>query len=439
MQLLRKTTALCRRCHTPHPAEVVVRDHKVIGITHCPDHDDEVELSSDPGLYTDLTNRSPTPFDEPPPAGLKYVLNYLSITNACNFHCAVCGTNAGGPGKNTFLSVDEICRRARQAREEGARILHLFGGEPTLHPGLLTIIRRLSDMGLSLGMVTNGYLLSREPGLAATLKQSGLKRVCLQFDSLNRESLDFLARDFLEEKKKAIRYALEAGLQLGLNCTATQRTLPELGLLIEHGVSLGSGVRNMTFGCVAPVGRFLIPIDDTVDREQIVAALVGTGGTRYFDLEDVLPLPAFLPWGLQVHPDCGVHILLAREPGGARPLNRYIDLRRLYRRLGRCRRKMTFFSARVLPLWHLCRSVRGRGLPDLLRLAAGVLLRKDGYGLLNIGITDYRAAAFLDEQRLQRCASAFHTSVGPIHGCLHFYQRPDVPGSLEYEAAHQSC
>lgn len=439
MKLLRQTTALCRRCHSSHPADVVIRDGKVIGIVHCADRDDEVELSSNPELYIELTGRSSTRINELPPAGLKFVLNYLSITNACNFHCTVCGANAGGPGKHTFLTVDEICRRAREAREQGARILHLFGGEPTLHPALLTIIRQLTGLGLSVGLVTNGFRLGREPEFASALQRSGLKRVCLQFDSLQQASLEVLSRGFLEEKKQAIRHVLDAGLHLGLNCTATRQTLSEMGELVEHGLSLGSGVRNMTFGCAAPVGRFLISEGDTVDREQIVTALTGAQGGRFFGLEDVLPLPAFLPWGLQVHPDCGVHILLLRFPGRACPLNDYVDLRRLYHRLSAQRGRANFFSTRGLPLLQLCLSVRVRRLPALLSWAAGIVLRKDGYGFLNIAITDYRAAAFLDEQRLGRCASAFHTSVGPVRSCLHFFQRPDIPGSVESEAAHQSC
>lgn len=436
---VRKTTALCRNCNVSHPAEVVIRNQEVIGITHCPQGVDEVLISSNPDLYLELSSRSATRLEETPPQGLKYVLNYLSITNACNFLCTVCGTNAGGPGKHTYLSVEEICARAERAQKEGARILHLFGGEPTLHRDILEIIERLTGLGLSVGLVSNGYRLGRDPQYAATLKSRGLKRVCLQFDSLNCASLCMLSRDYLDEKILAIRHTLDAGLDLGLNCTVTRQTLGELVNLVGHGISLGAGVRNMTFGCAAPVGRFLISKDLTVDREQIVAALTDGNQNRYFGLEDVLPLPAYLPWGLQVHPDCGVHILLLRNPSGATPLNHYVDLRQFYSRLEKVRKPTGFGAIRLRPFWELCRSLRLRKLPGLLKWVGGHLLKREEFGMLNIGITDYRAAAFLDEQRLGRCASAFHTSAGPIRSCLHFYQRSDIPGTLEYEAANQSC
>ena len=90
--------------------------------------------------------------------------------------------------------------------------------------------------------------------LALSLYDESFRPKLAEFYGLGAQQI----RDYLEEKNRAIRHALDAGLQLGLNCTATRRTLPELRALVAHGVSLGPGVRNMTFGCVAPVGRFLI-------------------------------------------------------------------------------------------------------------------------------------------------------------------------------------
>lgn len=102
--------------------------------------------------------------------------------------------------------MEEICRRAEAARRAGARILHLMGGEPTLHPRLLEIVEKLSRMGLSVGLVTNGYLMGCDESLAGALKKSGLSRVCMQFDSFSEEILANYARNCLAEKQRAIRH-----------------------------------------------------------------------------------------------------------------------------------------------------------------------------------------------------------------------------------------
>lgn len=80
----------------------------------------------------------------------------------------------------------------------------------------------------------------------------------------------------------------------------------------------------------------------------------------------------------------------------------------------------------------------GRGA-DALRLAVGLLSRRRGWSMVNVGVSHYRGALFLDEQRLARCASAFHTSVGPVRGCLHYFADAKHKGSREYEFAHGGC
>ena len=72
-----------------------------------------------------------------------------------------------------------------------------------MHPDLLAIVERLAKMGLSVAMVSNGYRLGREPELARSLKEAGLSRVCLQFDSLDEDTLQTLHRAHLPEKMAA--------------------------------------------------------------------------------------------------------------------------------------------------------------------------------------------------------------------------------------------
>ena len=389
-------------------------------------------------MYFALNKKSYLQPSDAPASGLKYMMNYISITNACNFRCAVCAADSGGE-KKTFLSVDEIIRRAQASREMGAKTLRLFGGEPTIHPDIHDIIKRLTRMGFKVWMVSNGFLLGQNKKFAYSLKKCGLKGVCLQFDSLKTATLDFLCRNYLDEKRKAIDHLIAAGLSLGFNCTTTKRNLSELGALLKKEIFLGSNVKNLVFGSAAPVGRFNISPDDSVDREQIISSFLNDPQQTYFTFEDVFPLPSYLPWGAQIHPDCGAHVVLVRMPGQIKPLNHYIDMLKLYHLMGKNASKASFFNAKIVPVYYLLRSLRKNKWWSCLKIIIGLLLFKKRYNLLNIAFTDYRGKRFLDEQRINRCASAFHTSVGPVSACLHFYQGADTPGSLAYESAHGSC
>lgn len=439
MTILRNTRAMCRTCGKTWPAEVVEREGRILGLLHCPEHPAEHLLSTDAALYRELDGRSHADRSGPPPAGLRFALNYISVTNACNFACAICASAAVPPEQGVFLGVDEICRRADAMRRQGGRILHLFGGEPTLHPDLLEIVRRLAAMGLSVGVVTNGALLGRDSRLARDLKTSGASRVCLQFDSFDQAELEALKRNALDLKRQAIANAIAAGLDVGLNCTVTAHNLAEAAKLLAHGLELGPRVRNMTFGISARVGRFDYPSDCHVDREMILAAMVAGAGDLGLSMADILPLPGCPPWGLQPHPDCGVHVPFVRAPWGNRPLNHYFDLTETYRRLAGIRGKPGWWGGRVLPAWHLLAAVRPGKRRQVARIAWGLLRGNAAYSLVNVAVTNYRANAFLDTERLDRCASAFHTSQGPVKGCLHFYLGKDYPGSREYETARGGC
>jgi hypothetical protein len=439
MSLLHKTTAACDLCDQSHPARLIREGDDVIGVMDCPAGERRHRLSSDADLFMALRARSQVRPERPVPKGLRHVINYLSLTNGCNFSCSVCAADACSQADATFISLAEVRLRAEQAWASGARVLHLFGGEPTLHPQLLEIVRVLVAHGFSLGLVTNGLKLAQEPDLAPALVRAGLKRVCLQFDSLNTDTLDRLKRSHLPAKRDALEAAAAAGLQVGLNCTATRHNLPEIAELLNHGLAAGTAVRNMTFGTAAAVGRFLIDTEESVDRESVIKALVSGDSGIDLQLEDISPLPRFLPLGMDVHPECGVHLVLVRTPVQTVPLNRWVDVDRAYAHLagvpggvGRWRA----VGSVVRALWRAARpGCRGK----MLGVAWSLLLRRPGTYLVNVGISDYRAAAFLDEQRLSRCASAFHTSVGAVSGCQHFFRGPGFRGSREYEVAHGSC
>ena len=81
------------------------------------------------------------------------------ITNECNSKCVHCYNNSGrklsDELNNSELDkvVEELCKRKPIK-------VDFIGGEPLLHPGLFKIARKLKKHGISLGVITNGSLLS---------------------------------------------------------------------------------------------------------------------------------------------------------------------------------------------------------------------------------------------------------------------------------------
>ena len=143
-------------------------------------------------------------------------INYLriSLTDHCNLRCVYCmpinGLTFLPP--QDLLAPSEIADIARVAVAAGFRKFRLTGGEPTLRPDLLEIVRRLSaiDGVGDLAMTTNGILLSE---LAQPLAQAGLRRVNIHLDTLHPERLARIMRwGRLEQIWRGIEAAEEAGL-----------------------------------------------------------------------------------------------------------------------------------------------------------------------------------------------------------------------------------
>lgn len=119
----------------------------------------------------------------------------ISVTDRCNFRCMYCMPVEGLqwlPRKD-LLTYEEITEVVRQLAPLGLRRLRLTGGEPTIRPDLVSLVRMLraipgiEDIALS----TNGVKL---PELAAPLRAAGLDRVNMSADSLQPDRIAKIAR-----------------------------------------------------------------------------------------------------------------------------------------------------------------------------------------------------------------------------------------------------
>ena len=113
----------------------------------------------------------------------------ISVIDRCNFRCTFCmpaGHTYSFLPREELLSFEEITRLARVFSTLGVRKLRLTGGEPLLRTEIEKLVRMLSEIPDidDLALTTNGLLLERK---AAQLKEAGLQRVTVSFQSLDDE------------------------------------------------------------------------------------------------------------------------------------------------------------------------------------------------------------------------------------------------------------
>jgi wyosine [tRNA(Phe)-imidazoG37] synthetase (radical SAM superfamily) len=85
----------------------------------------------------------------------------LDLTTACNYACDHCvdfeilNTGAKYEHETLMASLEQLARRGLKS------VIVIGGGEPTVYPKFAEVIGRMKDLGLQLGIVTNGTGMAR--------------------------------------------------------------------------------------------------------------------------------------------------------------------------------------------------------------------------------------------------------------------------------------
>jgi MoaA/NifB/PqqE/SkfB family radical SAM enzyme len=121
----------------------------------------------------------------------------------CNLACAYCNeydkTSAPVP-------LETMLRRIDRLAELGATIVTISGGEPTLHPGLEHIIRRIRERGAIATLITNGFLLT--PDYIRGLNRAGLDYLQISIDNVQPDATSMKSLKTLDRKLEWLaRYA----------------------------------------------------------------------------------------------------------------------------------------------------------------------------------------------------------------------------------------
>lgn len=142
-------------------------------------------------------------------------INYLriSLTDACNLRCVYCmPEDMTFRHRSELMSDEELLYLVKIAASLGVTKIRLTGGEPTIRPGIVELVREIAATpGVKdVAMTTNGILLDK---LARPLAEAGLKRVNVSIDTLDAEKFHRITRwGRLDDVWRGIHAAEEAGL-----------------------------------------------------------------------------------------------------------------------------------------------------------------------------------------------------------------------------------
>ncbi|MFX0044439.1 MAG: radical SAM protein [Candidatus Hermodarchaeota archaeon] len=176
-----------------------------------------------------------------------------NVTRACNLKCKHCYEIAGTRNYDEMSTQDALSCIERLS-DAGIVFLAFSGGEPSLRPDILTLIRQAAEKGIYVAMATNGTTLSRA-GTIKKFKEAGLKFVQISLDGASEATHD----DFrgvagaFRKTVQAIKNCVAEGVFVEVAMTVTRHNLAELFDTVQLCRSLG--VRWFMVYNFVPVGR----------------------------------------------------------------------------------------------------------------------------------------------------------------------------------------
>jgi uncharacterized radical SAM superfamily Fe-S cluster-containing enzyme len=318
-RLLGSTTSLCPRCKRLLSAQLLEREGRVVLSRTCPEHGPfeaivygdaqrylEVQRLNKPGdapleRQTETVHGCPHDCGICPEHAQHTCLGIIEVNTACNLDCPICFADSGtGPQEHGFsLSLEQVESMLDAfVRAEGEpESVQLSGGEPSIHPQILEMLRAARDRGIRLVMLnTNGIRLARDPRFAPALAEIGV-HVYLQFDGFSEATqLAIRGRDLTDEKLRALDRCAEAGVSVSL-AAAVERDLneDEIGEIVRFGIE-HPAVTGVFFQPVTHSGRFRTDSDplDKLTNPDVIDALCEQL-PQWFRPDDFVPVPCCSP------------------------------------------------------------------------------------------------------------------------------------------------
>ncbi len=308
-----QTTSLCEECLEPVPAKILIEGDDVFYQKRCNTHGvQKTKVSTDVEYFRrckqfikpgdrPLKYQTVTDFGCPLDCGLcpdheqHSCLALIEINEHCNLECPVCFAESS-PQKKTNRSLEEIeaMMDALVESEGEPDVLQLSGGEPTIHPQILEILKLAKSKPIKhLMLNTNGVRIAKDKEFVKQLAEftPGFE-VYLQFASLEKAALENLRGvDLRAIRQKTLENLNEFDIATSLVITIKKGVNDhELGAIIDYALNYKC-VRGITFQPIQDAGR-----NEGFDKNEDRFLLTDVRRAIYeqssvFQPEDIIPLP----------------------------------------------------------------------------------------------------------------------------------------------------
>lgn len=156
----------------------------------------------------------------------------VALTNACDLACKFCYA----PKNPAFLSASKIISWANELSQHGCFGLGFGGGEPTLHPDLAYLCKKIrANTGLAISITTHGHHLNLK--LLENLVDA-VDLIRISIDGCGDTYEKIRGRSFINLKNNAMSAA--SSFRVAVNCVVNGLTINELTPVAELAEELNA-------------------------------------------------------------------------------------------------------------------------------------------------------------------------------------------------------
>ena len=308
------TRTICPECRRVLDGHVLIRGGKVFLRRRCPEHGEfEALVYGDAQLYTNSSK-----FNKPGTIPLGFAsavkngcphdcglcpdhqqhacLGIIEVNSGCDMTCPLCFAEAA-PGFNLTLEEVEEILDHYVAAEGNPQVIQFSGGEPSIHPQIILMMRAAQKRGIPNVMLnTNGKRIATDDRFLAELAEVR-PNIYFQFDGFDSETWRIIRGepDILPVKLRALDRLAEIGCTVIL-VPAVERGVNghEIGQIVRFGIE-HPAVKGINFQPAFHAGRHARhdPLKRMTNPDVIASIEEQTGGL--FLKSDFVPVPCCFP------------------------------------------------------------------------------------------------------------------------------------------------
>ena len=308
------TRSICPECRRVIDAQILIRDNKVFMRKRCPDHGlFEALVYGDAQLYANSAK-----FNKPGTIPLEFsaeikdgcphdcglcpdhqqhtCLGIIEVNSACDMACPLCFAEAGPGFSLTLEEVEDILDHFIAA-EGNPQLVQFSGGEPSIHPQIIPMMRAAQQRGIPNVMLnTNGKRIAHDDRFLAELAELR-PNIYFQFDGFESETYRIIRGepDILPSKLRALDRLAEIGCTVIL-VPAIERGVneDEIGRIVRFGLD-HPAVKGINFQPAFHAGRHVRHDPMRRITNPDIIALIEAQTEGLFVGTDFIPVPCCFP------------------------------------------------------------------------------------------------------------------------------------------------